>query len=138
MMADDTNEDSWLYGTSNPDSTTNEEERAGETVATVASVIGKAENEALAAVQGGEVNTDDVDNGEDQEEEEADMGEFEDPAHEMEEDEEAVAASTATTTTTDEVKAEEDQVVYFYIYVYETFFMKMIIRKKQAQARMMM
>lgn len=26
-MADDTNEDSWLYGTSNPDSTTNEEER---------------------------------------------------------------------------------------------------------------
>lgn len=26
-MADDTNEDSWLYGTSNPDSTTNEEYR---------------------------------------------------------------------------------------------------------------
>lgn len=26
-MADDTNEDSWLYGTSNPDSTTNEETR---------------------------------------------------------------------------------------------------------------
>lgn len=27
-MADDTNEDSWLYGTSNPDSTTNEEYRS--------------------------------------------------------------------------------------------------------------
>ncbi|KAL9888258.1 factor interacting with poly(A) polymerase 1 isoform 1-T6 [Glossina fuscipes fuscipes] len=108
-MADDTNEDSWLYGTSNPDSTTNEEERAGETVATAASVIGKAENEALAAVQGGDVSNDNVDNEQDQEEEEADMGEFEDPAHEMEEDEEAVAATTATTTTTDEVKAEEDQ-----------------------------
>lgn len=27
-MADDANEDSWLYGTSNPDSTTNEDEHA--------------------------------------------------------------------------------------------------------------
>lgn len=32
-MADDTNEDSWLYGTSNPDSTTNDEDDGNESAA---------------------------------------------------------------------------------------------------------
>ncbi|XP_023308529.2 pre-mRNA 3'-end-processing factor FIP1 [Lucilia cuprina] len=104
-MADDTNEDSWLYGTSNPDSTTNEEERIGAENANDeagmekvnSQELLKAENEALAAVtQGNGLNNlPDKDDGPPGEE----LADFEDPAHEMEEDEEATAAATVADTT---------------------------------------
>ncbi|GBP06264.1 hypothetical protein EVAR_72811_1 [Eumeta japonica] len=110
-MADDTNEDSWLYGTSNPDSTTNEEERGGEDDNNSAGIEKvnsqdpmKTENEALATVTQG--------NGANNLGEKEDVApshelvDFEDPAHEMEEDEEATAGATVVDTTDADDKAE--------------------------------
>lgn len=101
-MADDANEDSWLYGTSNPDSTTNEEERTESAPDENAGfekdslqLTSKSENEALAAI----IEGDDVNGSQEKDDEpttEADLVEFEDPAHEMEEDEEAAATADTT------------------------------------------
>lgn len=114
-MADDTNEDSWLYGTSNPDSTTNEEERLG-SVDTSEDIgvekrdsqeLAKAENEALAAItQGDAVN--DLQDKEGGPPDDSELVEFEDPAHEMEEDEEATAAATVADTTDREDNEETE------------------------------
>lgn len=114
-MADDTNEDSWLYGTSNPDSTTNEEERLGAVNAddeagnekVNSQELLKAENEALAAVTQGDGinNLQSKDDGPPGDE----LVEFEDPAHEMEEDEEATAAATIADTTDVDEKEETKQ-----------------------------
>lgn len=97
-MADDANEDSWLYGTSNPDSTTNEEEQGGNGASgdgdgdgdagfekdDLQQISAKDENEALAAViQGDDINA--LGNKDDEPPGEAELVEFEDPAHEMEE-----------------------------------------------------
>ncbi|ALC47017.1 Fip1 [Drosophila busckii] len=81
-MADDTNEDSWLYGTSNPDSTTTE--NASDALA--------AEHEALAAVTGEKPGSSTLPGF--PKEEMPEYGEFEDPAKEMEEDEEALPDTT--------------------------------------------
>lgn len=83
-MADDTNEDSWLYGTSNPDSTTNEISNGSDALA--------AEHEALAAVTGEKPGTGGLPAF--PKEELLEYAEFEDPAKEMEEDEEALPDTT--------------------------------------------
>ncbi|XP_030563873.1 pre-mRNA 3'-end-processing factor FIP1 [Drosophila novamexicana] len=83
-MADDTNEDSWLYGTSNPDSTTNEISNGSDALA--------AEHEALAAVTGEKPGTGALPAF--PKEELLEYAEFEDPAKEMEEDEEALPDTT--------------------------------------------
>lgn len=83
-MADDTNEDSWLYGTSNPDSTTNEISNGSDALA--------AEHEALAAVTGEKPGSGGLPPF--PKEELLEYGDFEDPAKEMEEDEEALPDTT--------------------------------------------
>lgn len=83
-MADDTNEDSWLYGTSNPDSTTNEISNGSDALA--------AEHEALAAVTGEKPGSGGLPPF--PKEELLEYAEFEDPAKEMEEDEEALPDTT--------------------------------------------
>ncbi|CAD6991515.1 unnamed protein product [Ceratitis capitata] len=94
-MADDTNEDSWLYGTSNPDSTTNEEnvDNTAGLGNEKPPLSQKSENEATALGGGSDniVSKDNVSPNEDET-----FGEFEDPAQEMEEDEEAAAAAAST------------------------------------------
>lgn len=112
-MADDTNEDSWLYGTSNPDSTTNEEnvEAAADIDEERPILSQKLENEATALGGASEGIAPTL--GESPDEEEP-FGEFEDPAQEMEEDEEAAAAaasSVADTTDGDDDAGENAQKV---------------------------
>lgn len=112
-MADDTNEDSWLYGTSNPDSTTNEENV--ETAAGIGDerplLSQKSENEATALGGASEATVPTLAGSPDEEEA---FGEFEDPAQEMEEDEEAAvgaAGTVADTTDGDDDAGENAQKV---------------------------
>lgn len=94
-MADDTNEDSWLYGTSNPDSTTNEISNGSDALA--------AEHEALAAVTGEKPGSGVLPPF--PKEELLEYGDFEDPAKEMEEDEEALPDTTNARPTSDRTDA---------------------------------
>lgn len=94
-MADDTNEDSWLYGTSNPDSTTNEISNGSDALA--------AEHEALAAVTGEKPGSGGLPPF--PKEELLEYGDFEDPAKEMEEDEEALPDTTNARPTSDRTDA---------------------------------
>lgn len=100
-MADDTNEDSWLYGTSNPDSTTGDLGNGGESL--TAEHEAAAEAQALAAVVSGEkpgsVGAPGGDLAEAElplypKDEVPEYHEFDDPAQEMEEDEEALPDTT--------------------------------------------
>ncbi|XP_017874910.1 PREDICTED: pre-mRNA 3'-end-processing factor FIP1 isoform X2 [Drosophila arizonae] len=86
-MADDTNEDSWLYGTSNTDSTTNEVSNGSDALA--------AEHEALAAVTGEKPGAG-CPLPAFPKEELLEYADFEDPAKEMEEDEEALPDTMAS------------------------------------------
>jgi len=97
-MADDTNEDSWLYGTSNPDSTTGELGNGSDSLSAEHEAV--AEAQALAAVVAGEKpgSSAGIESAGDSprypKEEAPEYSEFEDPAQEMEEDEEALPDTT--------------------------------------------
>lgn len=94
-MADDTNEDSWLYGTSNPDSTTGELGNGGDSL-TAEHESAAAEAQALAELVAGEkpgasAGTNSTeDSPRCPKEEVPEYSEFDDPAQEMEEDEDAL------------------------------------------------
>ncbi|EDW83838.1 uncharacterized protein Dwil_GK13827 [Drosophila willistoni] len=95
-MADDTNEDSWLYGTSNPDSTTNETD--GVTIGSKDQFLDNAGEKADSASAGAGSGSADTDTVSEcvPKEEEPEYTEFDDPAQEMEEDEEALPDTTET------------------------------------------
>lgn len=78
-MADDNNEDSWLYGTSNPDSTTNDEDDRNETAALERFLQNQETNE----VEQFPTEKDITDNHDTEEHDPTDDFE-EDPAHQME------------------------------------------------------
>lgn len=94
-MADDTNEDSWLYGTSNPDSTTGELGNGVDSL-TAEHESAAAEAQALAELVAGEkpgasAGTNSTeDSPRCPKEEVPEYSEFDDPAQEMEEDEDAL------------------------------------------------
>ncbi|BFF89687.1 pre-mRNA 3'-end-processing factor FIP1 [Drosophila madeirensis] len=89
-MADDANEDSWLYGTSNPDSTTNEIGNGDDALAA------EHEAQALAAVVAGDKPGSSAASllPGFTKKEVPEYNEFDDPAEEMEEDEEALPDTT--------------------------------------------